>query len=148
MNYIQKQQYDCLSDENLYLLATIPNSINTYEKAKSILRLQRRLHAVKSSVLTVDINGRPYLLANSKLTNQNFVFVGYTSEDEVFSKLRAFRTRFWIFTAVAVTIIFFFTLSTYRFIHKPLLKTFFMFLIQNSAKNLTSYTIYYMLIYS
>ncbi|UVI29430.1 sensor histidine kinase [Paenibacillus spongiae] len=53
---IQMLQYETLNDENLYLLATIPGSMNKYERNQSILRLQQHLNAVKnSSAMIVDV---------------------------------------------------------------------------------------------
>ncbi|MFC5651233.1 sensor histidine kinase [Paenibacillus solisilvae] len=53
---IQTLQYETLNDESLYLLATIPGSMNKYERAQSILRLKQHLNAVKnSSAMIVDV---------------------------------------------------------------------------------------------
>lgn len=50
---IQILQYDALADENLYMLATVPKSMNEYEKAKAMLRLQQRLNAIKNSSIYI-----------------------------------------------------------------------------------------------
>lgn len=50
---IQILQYDALADENLYMLASVPESMNEYEKTKAILRLQQRLNAIKNSSIYI-----------------------------------------------------------------------------------------------
>jgi len=42
-------QYDCLGDENLKQLATIPESLDPYDYTKAIMRLQQRLIAIANS---------------------------------------------------------------------------------------------------
>ena len=49
-------------------------------------------------------------------------FIKYVVEDEIFGSLKIFRLWFWIFTAVALIIIFFYSASTYKFIRQPLAK--------------------------
>lgn len=53
---IQLLQYDCLTDDNLNALGSIPESMNNIERMESILRLQQRLNAIRnSSTYIVDV---------------------------------------------------------------------------------------------
>ena len=42
-------QFDCVNDENLRQLATIPDSLDDYDKTKAVARLQQRLVAIANS---------------------------------------------------------------------------------------------------
>jgi two-component system sensor histidine kinase YesM len=53
---IQLLQYDCLTDDNLNALGSIPESMNNIERMESILRLQQRLNAIRnSSTYIIDV---------------------------------------------------------------------------------------------
>ncbi|MEK4059871.1 MULTISPECIES: sensor histidine kinase [Paenibacillus] len=53
---IQLLQYDCLTDNNLNALGSIPESMNNIERMESILRLQQRLNAIRnSSTYIIDV---------------------------------------------------------------------------------------------
>ncbi|MNO75009.1 Sensor histidine kinase YehU [compost metagenome] len=53
---IQLLQYDCLTDDNLNALGSIPESMNNIERMESILQLQQRLNAIRnSSTYIVDV---------------------------------------------------------------------------------------------
>ena len=50
---IKKLQYECITDDDLNQLASIPESLDIIEKTQAILRLQQRLQAIQNSSLYI-----------------------------------------------------------------------------------------------
>ena len=84
--------------------------------------LIKKLSNKKSDTFQVKISKTPYLAIYSTSDYLDMTLCKYLPESQVFEPLYKYQVLFWIFTSVAVIIIVFFSVSTKRFIHQPLLK--------------------------
>lgn len=100
----------------------ISNDFNTErsEQFKNIILdyMKENIRDTKSVV----INKKKYLQIYFESKYLGMTLSAYIAEDQVFSNLGTYKLWFIFFTIAVVIIIVIFCLSTYRFIHKPLVK--------------------------
>jgi two-component system sensor histidine kinase YesM len=77
---------------------------------------------VKSSTGQVRINGSDILVFSKESSYLNMQFIKYVPEDDIFNKVKQYRTWFLAFTVVSLVIIVFASVSSYKYIHQPLRK--------------------------
>lgn len=107
---IQLLQYDCLTDDNLNALGSIPESMDNIERMESILRLQQRLNAIRnSSTYIVDvyayipsIHKKVSALTVSAMNTEEFNTL-INSQDSPSSQLRNINDRLYLSADYPIT---------------------------------------------
>lgn len=72
------------------------------------------------NAFSIKIVDKPYLVIYSSSDSLDMTLIKVIPENEVFGELEKFRNWFYIFTFFGIGIIIVYSLSTYRFIHKPI----------------------------
>jgi two-component system, sensor histidine kinase YesM len=83
-----------------------------------------RLQSGQQGILPMENNSRTVrgMYIYTKSAELGMTLAMYVPEDVVFEPIRQYQKWFWIFTIAAAAIIVIFSLSMYRFIHKPLIE--------------------------
>jgi len=71
---------------------------------------------------SVNIQKKKYMVISKKSDYLNLVLSKSIPEDEIFAKVEKYQNWFWYYTIITMIIILVFCVSTYKFIHKPLVK--------------------------
>jgi len=70
----------------------------------------------------LEINGRAYQVFYALSTHSSLVLAKYIPEQFMFEPLKGYSNWLWFFSATSLMIIILFSYSTYKYIHKPMLK--------------------------
>lgn len=68
------------------------------------------------------IKGTAYQVFYAGSTHSSLVLATYIPEKFIFEPLKGYSNWLWVFTAISLVIILLFSYSTYKYIHKPMLK--------------------------
>lgn len=74
----------------------------------------------KMSVTQYKSEAGKILVFEKKSGYLNMILIKFVAEDDIFSRVKEYRNWFFIFTFVSLVIILFASLSSYKYIHKPL----------------------------
>jgi len=105
--------------DSKYSFAT-SNDVKTNEQIQS--EVLARAKDLNTEPFSVKLDGRSYMVTFNKSEKLNVILVNFVQEDEIFAKVHTYRWWFWLYSIITFIIILVFCFSTYRFIHKPLIK--------------------------
>lgn len=128
-NSIRKSLDDLFGqDGNGYLLFNPGNKavLAGNSEAEVILSIEdyinQEINKGKDGIGFIEINKKSYLVTYDTSKYLNMILVRFITEDQVVKPLKKYQIWFWIFTFVVFLIVILYSFSTYRFIHKPLLR--------------------------
>lgn len=102
-----------------YVLATGQEN----DVTEKVLKIgTQREKSAGSTVTIMKAGEKAYLVVIRKSDFLNIELATYTPEEQVYERIRKYQSLFIIFSAVSILIMVLFSLSTYRMVHKPLLK--------------------------
>ena len=118
-------QFNTYSESGSFLFSMISNDIimnqtdeNNVLSAESLLS---NLKKEKNNGMEFSkINDKGYYIVYAKSKYLNMILLKYIPEEFILKPLQNFYTWVWVFTIVAVFILLIYSLSTYKFMHKPL----------------------------
>lgn len=96
--------------------------MNGVDDSNQVLKssLKNQLKNSKSGTYSVKFNHKRYYGYYFTSEYLGLTFARYAPEDIVLSPLRGYQVWLWVFLAMSLVIIVLFSVSIYRFIHKPL----------------------------
>lgn len=109
-----------LIDRDLHFTFTGNENREIDDRIREIV-LERKADEMDDS-FSARLDGQHYMVIAKKSEALNVILTKYVPEDEIFSKVNTYRQWFWLYTVITVAIITIFSLSTYKFIHKPIVK--------------------------
>lgn len=132
-----------LSGVNMYpdsksLLASLDTAVvltgdsafwqTTKEEHKKALQ-QELQQAGKQDIIhaSVTLDDTSYFVAAVKLEELGMMMVSYVPNEQLLTPTKVYHFWFWAISALSFVIVVLFSLSIYRFIHRPLLKLIFAF---------------------
>ena len=83
---------------------------------------QKKINGLKSGKSFVKIEKKQYLIVFATSNYLNMSLIKYIPADLLSEPLKKYQVAFWLFSIVSVIIIVLFSVSTFRFIHRPLKK--------------------------
>ncbi|GGD51523.1 sensor histidine kinase [Paenibacillus nasutitermitis] len=102
-----------------YILTTGDNPIVEIPLKKY---LGERIEKKKMGNDLVEIKGRAYQVFYALSAHSNLVLAKYIPEKFMFERLKGYSNWLWFFSATSLIIIILFSYSTYKYIHKPMVK--------------------------
>ncbi|GGI46561.1 histidine kinase [Paenibacillus marchantiophytorum] len=107
------------STSNELVIESSSNKVLSQEMRSSLVRHQDVNFNIKN---ILELNKKQYYVNVTTMDQVGLTLVRYTPIAQVFQKIDHYRTLFWIFSCTTLIIICIFSISTYRFIHRPLSK--------------------------
>jgi two-component system, sensor histidine kinase YesM len=101
------------------IITSDPNSNNILSSENIIANLNKE---DSSGMEFVKTNGKGYYIVHSKSEYLNMALYRYIPEEILLKPLQNFYLWVWVFSIVTVLIMLIYSLSAYKFIHKPLLE--------------------------
>lgn len=108
-----------IENENLASIVSAANIEMPYEVRRS---LKQQISQGRNSMNAFIIEGKKYWITFQVSKDINVTLLQYIAEDIIVSPLKRYQIWFWIFSGVALLFITFYSISTYKFIHKPMRK--------------------------
>jgi two-component system sensor histidine kinase YesM len=120
-------QFNTYSESGSVLLKQLENDIITsYPYENNILSNENTIAKLNrkdsSGMEFVRINNQGYYIVHSKSAYLNMSLYRYIPEKFVLKPLQNFYVWVWVFTIVIVSIMLIYSLSAYKFLHKPMLE--------------------------
>lgn len=121
------EQFNTYNGSGSLLVTLIDNGIIMNESdAVNIDSLRNTVDNIGNEdgdgVELLKINQKNYYVVYSKSEYLNMALLKYIPEEYIFKPLKNFYVWVWVYSVAALAIIIIFSVSLYKFIHKPLLK--------------------------
>ncbi|WP_167859588.1 sensor histidine kinase [Paenibacillus cymbidii] len=71
---------------------------------------------------SIRLGDEPFMVIAKQSEALHLVLTKYVREDQIFAKVNKYQSWFWAYTVITLVIISVYCVSTYKFIHKPLVK--------------------------
>ncbi|WP_217592226.1 sensor histidine kinase [Cohnella sp. GbtcB17] len=108
-----------MNPDHHYFLTTDDNPMVEISLKKY---LGERKEEEKAGHALLKIKGTAYQVFYAGSTHSSLVLATYIPEKFIFEPLKGYSNWLWVFTAISLVIILLFSYSTYKYIHKPMLK--------------------------
>lgn len=119
-------QFNTYEKSGSFLISMVNNDVimnqSDDSNIQSAINFTGKLGDNDSGTDFIRLDNRVYYIVYAKSEYLNMVLLKYIPEGIILKPLQNFYAWVWIFTVAAVFIIIIYSFSTYRFMHKPLIK--------------------------